>query len=169
MIVHDKAQRAKVGPQDKTWETRRVAVTKCECTVYDAPRSTLSTSTLAAGTLVVVGTRVESAGWLQLYEPTSGWINTSTSVSTRLLQMISGPKSTQLEDVASKRVKYAIIGAGQSGLQFLTACVTKAAGSAAIVDKRTSIGGHWTDQYSFVRLHAPKATYGLDTSKWEGA
>ena len=52
------------------------------------------------------------------------------------------------------QVKYAIIGAGQSGLQFLQKCVTKNAGSVAIVDTQAAIGGHWINQYSFVRLHA---------------
>ena len=66
------------------------------------------------------------------------------------------------------RVKYAIIGAGQTGLQFLDRCLAKKAGTVGIVDAQKDIGGHWTQQYSFVKLHAPKATYGIDPSNWSG-
>jgi hypothetical protein len=46
------------------------------------------------------------------------------------------------------RVKYAIIGAGQCGLLFAHRCVASCAGTCALIDKRTSIGGHWIDQYT---------------------
>lgn len=38
----------------------------------------------------------------------------------------------------------------------------------AIVDESASVGGHWLEQYSFVRLHAPKQTYGIHPWKWSG-
>ena len=34
---------------------------------------------------------------------------------------------------------------------------------AVIVDMRDKPGGHWNDAYSFVRLHQPAITYGLNS------
>ena len=34
---------------------------------------------------------------------------------------------------------------------------------AVIVDMRDKPGGHWNDAYSFVRLHQPATTYGLNS------
>ena len=34
---------------------------------------------------------------------------------------------------------------------------------AVIVDNRDKPGGHWNDSYSFVRLHQPACTYGVNS------
>ena len=57
------------------------------------------------------------------------------------------------------RVKYAIIGAGQTGLQFLRHALENGSGPVAIVERAGQYGGHWVDQYGFVKLHASKLAY----------
>lgn len=70
--------------------------------------------------------------------------------------------------VHTRHVKYAVIGAGQTGLLFTHRCVVAQAGTVALVDRRESIGGHWNDAYSFVRLHQPKGAYGIEVGSWRG-
>ena len=59
---------------------------------------------------------------------------------------------------------YLIIGAGALGMGFLDELInTTSSLEAIIVDQRDKPGGHWTDAYSFVRLHSPAVTYGLNS------
>ena len=124
-------------------------------TVYSSGKLVDAVTTLDPVTLMVSSAAEAdlSSGVVHVVEPVSGWVDLTT---------------TNVTNVRVLRVKYAIVGAGQSGLQFLHACIEKQRGSVGIADERTAIGGHWRDQYSFVRLHAPKATYGIDTALWTG-
>ena len=59
---------------------------------------------------------------------------------------------------------YLIIGAGALGMGFLDELInTSSSLEAIIVDQRDKPGGHWTDAYSFVRLHQPAVTYGVNS------
>ena len=58
---------------------------------------------------------------------------------------------------------YLVIGAGASGLAFTDALIAGAEVDVVMVDRRHSPGGHWNDAYSFVRLHQPSATYGVNS------
>eukprot|EP00092_Neocalanus_flemingeri_P030778 GFUD01033429.1.p1 GENE.GFUD01033429.1~~GFUD01033429.1.p1 ORF type:complete len:486 (-),score=94.83 GFUD01033429.1:107-1420(-) len=50
------------------------------------------------------------------------------------------------------------------GMSFLEELITSSEGiEAIIVDSRAAPGGHWNDAYSFVRLHQPAITYGLNS------
>ena len=59
---------------------------------------------------------------------------------------------------------YLIIGAGAMGMMFLEEIILNSKDiEAVIVDMRDKPGGHWNDAYSFVRLHQPAITYGLNS------
>ena len=59
---------------------------------------------------------------------------------------------------------YLIVGAGAFGLGFLEELILNSPNlQAVIVDKRDKPGGHWNDAYSFVRLHQPACTYGVNS------
>ena len=59
---------------------------------------------------------------------------------------------------------YLIIGAGTMGMCFLDELIASSTSlEAIIVDQRDKPGGHWNDAYSFVRLHQPAVTYGVNT------
>jgi hypothetical protein len=58
---------------------------------------------------------------------------------------------------------YLVVGAGASGMAFADALVTAADVDVVMVDRRHSPGGHWLDDYSFVRLHQPSANYGVNS------
>ena len=59
---------------------------------------------------------------------------------------------------------YLIIGAGTMGMGFLEEIILNSKTiEAVIVDMRDKPGGHWNDAYSFVRLHQPAITYGLNS------
>ena len=59
---------------------------------------------------------------------------------------------------------YLIVGAGAFGLGFLEELILNSNNlQAVIVDKRDKPGGHWNDAYSFVRLHQPACTYGVNS------
>ena len=59
---------------------------------------------------------------------------------------------------------YLIIGAGTMGMCFLDELInTSSSLEAIIVDERDKPGGHWNDSYSFVRLHQPAVTYGVNS------
>ena len=59
---------------------------------------------------------------------------------------------------------YLIVGAGAFGLGFLDELILNSDNlEAVIVDKRDKPGGHWNDAYSFVRLHQPASTYGVNS------
>ena len=63
---------------------------------------------------------------------------------------------------------YLIIGAGTMGMCFLDELINNSSSlTAIIVDQRDKPGGHWNDAYSFVRLHQPAVTYGVNSrSEW---
>jgi hypothetical protein len=107
---------------------------------------------------IILGTMSSfDADHMYITEPVRGWVHS-----------IPASGSSSVVRARTVRVKYAIIGAGQTGLQFLHTCLAKENGSVAIIDTREEIGGHWTDQYAFVRLHTPKQTYGIDPAVWAG-
>ena len=59
---------------------------------------------------------------------------------------------------------YLVIGAGAMGMSFLEELITNSPSiEAIIVDTRSAPGGHWNDAYSFVRLHQPALTYGVNS------
>ena len=83
---------------------------------------------------------------------------------------------------------YLVVGAGATGMSFLEELVTSGPGlqvvmmiimmivmiemiemimmmmmKVVIVDCRAAPGGHWNDAYSFVRLHQPSITYGVNS------
>lgn len=58
---------------------------------------------------------------------------------------------------------YLIIGSGAMGLAFADAVVAESNATIIIVDRHGRPGGHWTDAYSFVRLHQPSAFYGVNS------
>jgi hypothetical protein len=58
---------------------------------------------------------------------------------------------------------YLVVGAGASGLAFVDELINHDCGDIIIVDKRHAVGGHWNDCYPYVRLHAPSASYGVNS------
>lgn len=58
---------------------------------------------------------------------------------------------------------YLIVGAGASGMAFADALVARSDADVVLVDRRHNPGGHWNDDYKFVRLHQPSAYYGVDS------
>lgn len=59
---------------------------------------------------------------------------------------------------------YLIIGAGAVGLAFADTLLDEDADChITLVDKHAAPGGHWNDAYSFVTLHQPSATYGVNS------
>ena len=59
---------------------------------------------------------------------------------------------------------YLIVGAGAMGMGFLDELINNSSEmEAIIVDRRDKPGGHWNDAYSFVRLHQPALTYGVNS------
>ena len=63
---------------------------------------------------------------------------------------------------------YLIIGAGTMGMCFLDELINNSSSlEAIIVDQRDKPGGHWNDAYSFVRLHQPAVTYGVNSRQSE--
>ncbi len=62
---------------------------------------------------------------------------------------------------------YLIIGAGAVGLAFADTLVSEDPDChITIVDKHAKPGGHWNDAYSFVALHQPSATYGVNSMEF---
>ncbi|MBA4181338.1 MAG: hypothetical protein C0506_12175 [Anaerolinea sp.] len=60
-------------------------------------------------------------------------------------------------------VDYLIVGAGAAGMAFADSLLTETQATIALVDRHHRPGGHWNDAYSFVRLHQPAATYGVNS------
>src|SRR5262245_24774166 len=60
---------------------------------------------------------------------------------------------------------YLIIGSGAAGMSFADQLLTETNANIVIVDRHHQPGGHWNDAYSFVRLHAPSALYGVRTRR----
>ena len=59
---------------------------------------------------------------------------------------------------------YLVIGAGATGMAFVDELIHSSRNlKVVLVDKRAKPGGHWNDAYSFVRLHAPAAWYGVNS------
>ena len=59
---------------------------------------------------------------------------------------------------------YLIIGAGAVGLAFADTLLDEDPDChITILDKHARPGGHWNDAYSFVALHQPSATYGVNS------
>lgn len=56
---------------------------------------------------------------------------------------------------------YLVVGAGASGMAFTDALIGASDHEVVMVDRRHRPGGHWNDDYSFVRLHQPSALYGV--------
>jgi putative NAD(P)-binding protein len=56
---------------------------------------------------------------------------------------------------------YLVVGAGATGMAFADALTDHAPVRVALVDRRHSVGGHWLEAYSFVRLHQASAFYGV--------
>src|SRR5262245_15108554 len=59
------------------------------------------------------------------------------------------------------RTDYLIVGSGAGGMSFADQLLTETNANIVIVDRHHQPGGHWNDAYSFVRLHAPSAFYGV--------
>lgn len=59
---------------------------------------------------------------------------------------------------------YLVIGAGAVGLAFVDTLIDEDPDChITILDKHARPGGHWNDAYSFVALHQPSATYGVNS------
>ena len=56
---------------------------------------------------------------------------------------------------------YLVVGAGASGMAFTDALIDSSDAEVVMVDRRYRPGGHWNDDYPFVRLHQPSALYGV--------
>jgi cation diffusion facilitator CzcD-associated flavoprotein CzcO len=66
--------------------------------------------------------------------------------------------------VADVTTDYLIVGAGAVGLAFADTLIDEdTASHITIVDRHARPGGHWNDAYSFVALHQPSATYGVNS------
>lgn len=64
----------------------------------------------------------------------------------------------------SLETDYLVIGAGAVGLAFVDTLLDEDPDChITIVDKHAKPGGHWNDAYSFVALHQPSATYGVNS------
>ncbi len=56
---------------------------------------------------------------------------------------------------------YLVVGAGAAGMAFTDALIDHADVSVVMVDRRHSVGGHWLEDYPFVRLHQASVFYGV--------
>lgn len=66
--------------------------------------------------------------------------------------------------MTSHETDYLIIGAGAVGLAFADTLLDEDPEChITILDKHAAPGGHWNDAYSFVTLHQPSATYGVNS------
>lgn len=68
--------------------------------------------------------------------------------------------------MANFETDYLIIGAGAVGLAFVDTLLDEDPDChVTIVDRHAKPGGHWNDAYSFVTLHQPSATYGVNSAE----
>jgi len=58
---------------------------------------------------------------------------------------------------------YLVVGAGACGMAFTDTLIAHSDADVILVDKRHRPGGHWNDDYQFVRLHQPSAYYGVES------
>ena len=59
-------------------------------------------------------------------------------------------------------VDYLVVGGGAMGMGFTDALIDHAPHvRVALVDRRHGVGGHWLEDYSFVRLHQASSFYGV--------
>lgn len=66
--------------------------------------------------------------------------------------------------MVSHETDYLVIGAGAVGLAFADTLLDEDPDChITLVDKHAAPGGHWNDAYSFVTLHQPSATYGVNS------
>ena len=66
--------------------------------------------------------------------------------------------------MADHETDYLIVGAGAVGLAFADTLIDEDPDChITIVDRHARPGGHWNDAYSFVALHQPSATYGVNS------
>lgn len=66
--------------------------------------------------------------------------------------------------MAHHETDYLVIGAGAVGMAFVDTLIDEDPDChVTIVDKHARPGGHWNDAYSFVTLHQPSATYGVNS------
>jgi NAD(P)-binding Rossmann-like domain len=56
---------------------------------------------------------------------------------------------------------YLVVGTGASGMAFVDALIASSGAEVVMVDRHDRPGGHWNDDYPFVRLHQPSALYGV--------
>lgn len=68
----------------------------------------------------------------------------------------------------SLQADYLVVGAGATGMAFTDALIDHADVRVAVVDRRYSVGGHWLDDYPFVRLHQASAFYGVASTTLGG-
>ncbi|WP_095011366.1 NAD(P)-binding protein [Tsuneonella mangrovi] len=66
--------------------------------------------------------------------------------------------------MADLETDYLVVGAGAVGMAFVDTLLEEDPDChITIVDKHARPGGHWNDAYSFVRLHQPSSTYGVNS------
>ncbi|MEP0391024.1 MAG: NAD(P)-binding protein [Erythrobacter sp.] len=66
--------------------------------------------------------------------------------------------------MTSHETDYLVIGAGAVGMAFVDTLLDEDPDChITILDKHARPGGHWNDAYSFVALHQPSATYGVNS------
>ncbi|RYC07476.1 pyridine nucleotide-disulfide oxidoreductase [Nocardioides zhouii] len=65
-------------------------------------------------------------------------------------------------------VDYLVVGAGAMGMGFVDALIDHADVRVAIVDRRHAAGGHWIEDYPFVRLHQSSTFYGVASTVLAG-
>jgi hypothetical protein len=56
---------------------------------------------------------------------------------------------------------YLVVGAGATSMAFIDVLIASSDSEVVVVDRRHRPGGHWNDDYPFVRLHQPSALYGV--------
>ena len=64
-------------------------------------------------------------------------------------------------DMRELETDYLVVGAGATGMAFTDALIGESDADVVMVDRRHRPGGHWNDDYPFVRLHQPSALYGV--------
>lgn len=59
---------------------------------------------------------------------------------------------------------YLVIGSGAAGMAITDSLLSHSDATVTMIDRRHAPGGHWIDAYPFVRLHQPRAFYGVDST-----